>query len=314
MNQNLLQPDSAPRARLLEQRVVDWLAPAFGMTGGHLVPDSTLANLTALWAARDVAGARRVVASAVAHVSIAKSARILGMPLVEVPVDAAQRLRSDLLPADLSDAVVVLTAGTTATGSIDPLDAASTAVWRHVDAAWAGPLRLSSHAAVLDGIEHADSIALSAHKWLYQPKESALVMFADAAKAHESLSFGGSYLGAANIGLLGSHGAAALPLAATLLAWGRAGLAARIDAEMALAGRLADRVRAEPELQLWAEPVAGVVVWRPHAGDAVQVRDRLSDAWVSTAVVDGQTWFRSVAANPLADPDHVVDAVLAALG
>ncbi|GAA3765078.1 hypothetical protein GCM10022240_16600 [Microbacterium kribbense] len=313
MNQNLLQPDSAPRARLLEQRVVEWLAPEFGMTGGHLVPDSTLANLTALWAARDLTGARRVVASAVAHVSVAKAARILGMQLVEVPVDAAQRLRADLLPADLSDAAVVLTAGTTATGSIDPLDAASGAAWRHVDAAWAGPLQLSSHAAVLDGIEGADSVAISAHKWLYQPKESALVLFADVAAAHECLSYGGSYLGAPNIGLLGSHGAAALPLAATLLAWGRVGLAARIDADMALAARLAARVAAEPALELWAAPVAGVVVWRPRGADPVAVRARLQDAWVSTAVVDGQSWFRSVAANPLADPDHVVDAVLAAM-
>jgi L-2,4-diaminobutyrate decarboxylase len=314
MNQNLLHIDSAPAARLLERRAIEWLAPVFGMDGGHLVPGSSLANLTALWAARDAAGVRRVIASEVAHVSVAKAARILGLPLTTVPVDAAQRMRADLLPDDLSDAAVVLTAGTTATGAVDPLDAASTARWRHVDAAWAGPLRLSSHTAVLDGIERADSVAVSAHKLLYQPKESALVLFADAAAAHDALSFGGGYLAVPNIGLQGSHGAAALPLLATLLAWGRDGLSARIEADLALAERLAARIAGEPELELFAPSVTGVVAWRPRHADSTAVRERMTDVWVSTTVIGAQTWFRSVAANPFADPDLVVDAVLAALG
>jgi len=51
-NQNLLHPDAAPAARALERRVIEWLAPWFGMQGGHLVPRSTIANFTAIWAAR----------------------------------------------------------------------------------------------------------------------------------------------------------------------------------------------------------------------------------------------------------------------
>ena len=54
MNQNLLHPDVGPAARHLEKLVIDWLAPAFGMRGGHLVPGSTVANLTALWAGRGI--------------------------------------------------------------------------------------------------------------------------------------------------------------------------------------------------------------------------------------------------------------------
>jgi len=312
MNQNLLHPDSAPAARLLERRVIEWLAPSFGMDGGHLVPGSTVANLTALWAARELTGARRVVASAVSHLSVAKAAAILGLEYVAVPVDERERMRVDALPDDLSDAIVVLTAGTTAAGAVDPLDAASTAAWRHVDAAWAGPLRLSSHAAVLDGIERADSVAVSAHKWFYQPKESALVLFADAERAHAAISIGGGYLVAPNVGLLGSHGAAALPLAATLLAWGRDGLRARIDADMALAERLAARIAAEPALELFAPPETGVVVWRVRGVDNAAVRDGVDGAWVSTTTVHDEVWLRSVAANPHADPDLVVDAVLAA--
>jgi glutamate/tyrosine decarboxylase-like PLP-dependent enzyme len=58
-------------------------------------------------------------------------------------------------------AISLITAGTTSTGEIEPLDAASEAHWRHIDAAWSGPLRLSErHRHLLDGIESADSIAI----------------------------------------------------------------------------------------------------------------------------------------------------------
>ena len=201
-NQNLLHLDTAPLARELEQRVVAWLAPFFGMNGGHLVPDSTLANLTALWAARELRGVTEVVTSEAAHISVRKSANLLGLEFRMVPVDAEDRLVPDAL-GDLGHAALVLTAGTTMTGSIDPLDAGRSAAWRHLDAAWAGPLRLSRrHAALLDGVESMDSVAISAHKWLFQPKESALVLFGDTSTAHEALSFGSGYLAFPNVGLL----------------------------------------------------------------------------------------------------------------
>ncbi|MDA8039111.1 MAG: pyridoxal-dependent decarboxylase [Actinomycetota bacterium] len=313
VNQNLLHPDTGPAARQLEPLVISWLAPAFGMDGGHLVPGSTVANLTALWAARDLTGACRVVTSTAAHLSVAKAAHLLGLELVEVPVDDRQRMRADLLPDDLTRSVVVLTAGTVTTGAVDPLEAGDGAAWRHVDAAWAGPLRLSAHAGILAGIETADSVAVSAHKWLYQPKESALVFFSDSDTAHRALSFGGSYLAAPNVGLLGSHGNAALPLAVTLLSWGRSGVAGRIEADMATAELFARLVEDHVVLELWGQPVTGVVNWRPAARDPAEVRGRLTDAWISLADIAGTPWYRSVVANPLADPQHVIDRVIDAL-
>ncbi|MDE2154797.1 MAG: hypothetical protein KGJ32_02710 [Xanthomonadaceae bacterium] len=313
-NQNLLHPDAAPVARDLEARVVDWLAPWFGMRGGHMVPDSTLGNLTALWAARDVAGAKRIVTSEDSHVSIVKAGHILGLPVERLPVDASRALRAVQFNEDLSDAALVLTAGTTAVGAIDCLTEPRRAAWVHVDAAWAGPLRMTKHSALLDGTEQADSVAVSAHKWLYQPKESALVFFAQPDRVAQALTFGGSYLAQPNVGLLGSHGATALPLLATLLAWGLEGVRERIESDMVIAQRLADRVQVEPELQLWGQPRTGIVVWRPRKGDPLQLRERLQDAWVSTATINGEVWFRSVATNPLADPDRLVDAVLNAIG
>ncbi len=313
-NPNLLHEDTGAAARRVERRVVDWLAPEFGMGGGHVVPGSTVANLTALWAAREVAGVRRVVASAHAHLSVRKAAAILGLAYEHADVDATHRLDPHALP-DLADAAIVLTAGTTATGAIDPLDAGGGAAWRHVDAAWAGPLRFSrSHRHVLNGIDTADSVAVSAHKWLYQPKESALVLFADETAAHDAMTFGGGYLAVPNIGLLGSHGAAAISLAATLLAWGREGLAARIGAGMDHADRLARLVEDDERFELWGPNRSGVIAWRPRQADPASLRDAMRHAFASLIKLESGTWLRSVAANPAADPDAVFAAAAGVLG
>lgn len=314
LNQNLLHPASAPFARAAERQAVAWLAPYFGMEGGHMTPGSTLANLTALWAARDMTGARRVIASEAAHLSIPKAAKILGLAFETVPADTAQRMDAAKLPKDLSDAILVLTAGTTSAGAIDPLTLYGRAAWTHVDAAWAGPLVFSrTHAARLAGIEHADSVAVSAHKWLFQPKESALIFFREEKRAHEAISFGGNYLAMPNIGVLGSHGAVAIPLLATLLAWGRSGLADRIDRCMSAAQKLAETLSAHHGWQIFAMPETGVVLFRPQNQDCDSIFTRLPSGLASTTRIDNEIWLRSVAANPNVDIAAVTDAILKAV-
>lgn len=310
LNQNLLHPATAPFAREAEARVVGWLAPWFGMDGGHMTPGSSVANLTALWAARDLRGVKRVVASSAAHLSVKKAARILGLDYVEVGVDQGQRLDLATLPPDLSDACLVLTAGTTAVGAVDPLEACGLAAWTHIDAAWAGPLVLSDrHRSVLSGIGRADSVAVSAHKWLFQPKESALVFFADTGAANAALSFGGAYLAAPNIGVQGSHGAAGTVLLATLLAWGREGLAERIERCMDHAGRLQAFIADHPDLEGFADGGTGVIVFRPRSHPIDAFRKGLPQGLASSAIIEGEAWLRCVCANPNADMDKIIQTI-----
>jgi L-2,4-diaminobutyrate decarboxylase len=332
-NQNLLHPDTGPAARNLEATVLGWLAPIFGMDGGHLVPGSTVANLTALWAARDLTGADTVVASTAAHLSIKKAATILGLRYVAVsPIGGAGLTLDDLGPALQAEvsptagpgrAIVVLTAGTTGTGAIDHLDLGALdpsgpqPAWVHVDAAWAGPMRFSAaHRHRLDGIDAADSVAVSAHKWLFQPKESAMVLFADTAQANPAISVDGAYLAVPNVGLLGSHGTAAAPLAATLLTLGHDGVERLIDHTMAVADQLMAAIEAHPRLEAYGPNTSGVVAWRhlDHPSDAIRsamaVQDPTRQGFVSTVAIDDTIWLRSVAANPMADVDLVVASVL----
>lgn len=314
LNQNLLHPAVAPFARDAERQVVKWLAPYFGMGGGHMTPGSTIANLTALWVARELSGAKRVMASDMAHISIAKAARILGLEFDSITVDKNHHLDAKYLTGDLSNAILVLTAGTTGAGVVDSLALCGRSAWTHVDAAWAGPLVFSDHhGALLSGIDRADSIAVSAHKWLFQPKESALVFFRDEKRCHDAISFGGSYLAVPNVGILGSHGAVAVPLIATLLAWGRTGLAERIDRCMANAAILARALAGNPAWDLFALPETGVVIFRPTAGNCEDVIAQLPAGLASTANINGELWLRTVAANPNVDIEAVLEALARAV-
>jgi glutamate/tyrosine decarboxylase-like PLP-dependent enzyme len=282
------------------------------MQGGHFCSGSSLANLTGLWAARDAKGIDRIIASESAHLSIAKAARILGLPLEVVPVDDHQRLDVSAL-GDLSNACLVLTAGTTATGSIDPLHLAGSAKWTHIDAAWAGPLCLSSkYAHVLNGIAAADSVAVSAHKWLFQPKESAFVLFKDVELANTAISFGGSYLANPNVGVQGSRGAAAIPLLATILAWGRVGIVERIEHTLSLADKLATMLESDNNMTLWAKPETAITVFRPKSLSVEELMSRIPEGMLSLCTIQNERWVRSVAANPMANVESIYKTVVEA--
>ena len=310
LNQNLLHPETAPFARDAEACVVQWLAPVFGMNGGHMTAGSSVANLTALWAARELRGIKTVVASSASHLSIRKAAQILGLQYVEAGVDHRHRLDPKTLPRTLSDACLVLTAGTTSVGAVDLLDGCGIAAWTHVDAAWAGPLALSDrHRSILSGLDQADSVAVSAHKWLFQPKESALILFRDTEAAHRAISFGGSYLAAPNIGVQGSHGAAGTLLLATLLAWGREGLAARIERCMDNARQLQAFITDHPGLECFPHGGTGVIVFRPVTHRVDEFRATLAHGLASSTTIDGAPWLRCVSANPNADMTRIIAAI-----
>ncbi len=309
LNQNLLHPDTAPFAIEAEKKVIDWLAPFFGMNGGHMCSGSTIANLTALWAARDAKSIEKIVASKAAHISIEKAARILGLPYAQIATNSDGQIDIDKI-GDISKVCLVLTAGTTATGVIDPLALAGQAKWTHVDAAWAGPLRLSpTHAYLLDGIDKADSVAVSAHKWLFQPKDSALIMFREPERSNPAISFGGGYLTAPNVGVQGSRGAAAIPLLATMIAWGKNGFSNRIDHAMSMASKLAKALDKEEGISLWAIPKTGVTVFRPITINTEEFYRNLPEGMFSTCILDDEKWLRSVAANPLADIDEIISTI-----
>ncbi|UKW28417.1 pyridoxal-dependent decarboxylase [Streptomyces sp. TYQ1024] len=130
---------------------------------GVLTTGGSMANLSALVTARhdrlgEGIGRGTLYVGEQAHYSVAKAARVAGIPRRNVrviPVDgdlrmdldaAAELIRADRA-AGLRPFLLVATAGTTDTGAIDPLTgagalAAREDLWFHVDAAYGGFFRL----------------------------------------------------------------------------------------------------------------------------------------------------------------------------
>jgi 5-histidylcysteine sulfoxide synthase len=196
LNQYTAHFSLAPGLVTLELEVLKWMQAMVGYeegkAGGFLTTGGSLANLSALSLARadrmkgyDLSLAR-FYASQEVHHCIGKSLSVLGFPkesLVIIGPDATRRMNINALEAaiekDLKNGLqpicVVATAGSTNTGTIDPLlSAAKVAqkynLWFHVDAAYGGFFLLTNEGKEkLKGIELADSIVLDPHKSLSIP-------------------------------------------------------------------------------------------------------------------------------------------------
>lgn len=348
MNANVGGWVLSPAATEVELQLVRWLADRFGLpagAGGQFVSGGSLANLTALKLARDHAdpgaradgvGGRRlaIYASQETHFTIDRAADVLGLgegAVRKIPVDDALAMRVDELErriaadvaAGIVPAAIVATAGTTGTGAIDPLAdladvAARSGAWLHVDAAYGGAIALSDGLRpLLDGIERADSVTFDAHKWLYAPLVSAVVLVRDAAVLGRSFSASAAYVEqdrsladrGEDLGFEGlqlSRSFTALRVWVSLLAHGRAAYARRIEHDVELTAWLAARVEEEPDLELVCPPSLSICCmrYRPEGVDDEAYLDRLNDrvmtelqldgrVYPSNAVVHGRTAIRS---------------------
>ncbi|WP_329066470.1 pyridoxal phosphate-dependent decarboxylase family protein [Streptomyces sp. NBC_01429] len=310
--------DQAPAATVLETLLLQELAGLVGYdrdrAAGVLTSGGTESNLMGLMLARDrVLGAAtggpieltglrptsgirpRILASAVAHFSVQRAAALLGLgedAVLSVPVDHQLRMDTDALAALLDGCAergelpiaIVATAGTTDTGSIDPLRAcaalaAEHGAWLHVDAAYGGGALLSDRLApLLDGLALADSVSLDWHKLGWQPAAAGVFLVAES-ETYASLARRAVYLNPADdeeagypsllgLSLRTTRRADAFKIAVTLRTLGREGLGRLVDAchELALAG--ARTVRSHPCLELHAEPVLTAFVFRYRPVDA----------------------------------------------
>jgi len=187
-------------ATAMELAVLRWLSDWMGMpadTEGVLVSGGSVGTLTALAAAAHAKVDDRDQATGYVqehtHAAVAKAWRILGFNPANLRVlkaDPAHRLQPVAIDAavaldraaGLQPFLVVGTAGTTSTGSVDPLnDLADLTqredLWFHVDGAYGAPARLTKQGEpLLAGIERADSLVLDPHKWLFQPYEIGAVL------------------------------------------------------------------------------------------------------------------------------------------
>jgi len=210
-----------PATAHLEQVALRWLLELLELpkeSGGGFVTGATVANFTALAAARHTVLAKAgwnveadglfgappitVVIGDEAHPSLIKSLGLLGLGrerVVKVPVDG-QGMRAARLPALRGPTIVCTQAGNVNTGAFDPIgeisDAAHrTGAWVHVDGAfglWARVAPTRKHLSA--GIERADSWATDAHKWLNVPYDSGVAFVRDADALRAAMAITAEYL------------------------------------------------------------------------------------------------------------------------
>lgn len=219
LNNNLLAEELSPSLSHLERRLCRWLAAALGMpdgSGGVAASGGTLSNLMALVTARRVAGLATcgdavVLASADAHVSLAKAMAVMGLPpsaLVSLPVQLDGGLDPEALAEALVTAerngrpviAVVATAGTTVRGAVDPLAEISAlcrrhGTWLHVDGAIGAVFALSDrHRQRVVGLQLADSITVNPQKLLGITKASSVLLLAQPQQLHTAFATGLPYM------------------------------------------------------------------------------------------------------------------------
>ncbi len=274
-----------------ENEVLRWLSDEFGLpagAGGAFVQGGTLGNLSALVAARETARSRgirpdrwRVVCSAEAHSSIASAARVMDVEVVAVPVADDGVLRGDAVRAALDehgDSVfaVVATAGSTNFGIVD--DIASVAavtrergVWLHVDGAYGLAAMLSPVARHrFAGVEHADSVIVDPHKWLFAPFDACALIYRDPELGRRAHTQHAEYLDTltetgdwspSDYAVHLTRRPRGLPLWFSLATYGTDVYRAAITRSIELAERIADEIERRPDLTLVRRPQLGVVVF-----------------------------------------------------
>jgi glutamate/tyrosine decarboxylase-like PLP-dependent enzyme len=197
VNPNNHALDGGPATASMEKEAVAQLAEMFGLAThlGHLTTSGTIANLEALYVARELHPGRGVAYSAEAHYTHARMCGVLGVDGTPVAADDSGRMDLGALEALLATGrigTVVATAGTTGLGAIDPVHEVLAIARRHevrvhVDAAYGGFFTLLAGAGDRAGLAEApwraiaecDSVVVDPHKHGLQPYGCGAVLFRD---------------------------------------------------------------------------------------------------------------------------------------
>ncbi|MCL1097423.1 pyridoxal-dependent aspartate 1-decarboxylase PanP [Shewanella gelidii] len=275
---------------------------------GAFCSGGTVANISALWIARnkllqpdgeftgiEKQGLHRalrhygyddlaILVSERGHYSLGKTADLLGIgrdQIIQVPTDADNKVDVTLMrqyaqklaAKNIKVMAIVGVAGTTETGSIDPLPELAALAQEidchfHVDAAWGGATLLSSkYRALLKGIELADSVTIDAHKQMYVPMGAGMVIFKDPSSA-SAIEHHAEYIlrrGSKDLGsqtLEGSRPGMAMLVHACMKIIGRDGYEILINNSIEKARYFADHIKQQPDFELVTNPELCLLTYR----------------------------------------------------
>ncbi len=273
--------------------------------GGIITTGTTMANFVSLAAARQWWGEKHgidiaehgfqglpkvhVFSSGIIHPSTVKALGMIGVGRSSVrkfikdstgSLDI-QALEHALKDIDGSPSIIVATAGEPNAGAFDPIRqlvelARNYNAWLHVDGAFGLFAKLSKNTThLIAGVEHANSVTVDGHKWLNVPYDCGFAFLSDPSLLGKVFTHSAEYLPSPTdmepvIGVLGpemSRRARALPVWATLRAYGRKGITEMIEGHMELAKYLAKLVDDAPDLERLADVPLNIVCFRYNPGE-----------------------------------------------
>jgi L-2,4-diaminobutyrate decarboxylase len=358
LNNSLAVREMSPTLTAIEHRVIRWMVDLAGFgprSGGTLTTGGTEATFTALLAARARAlpdaweggvgaSAPVVLHGEHAHYSVARAIAQLGLGTrraIAIPsrelrmdVNALKRRLEQLMREGTRVMAVVATAGSTATGSFDDLEAigevcGAHGVWLHIDGAHGASALLSvAHRGKLRGLEHASSVAWDPHKMMLLPLSAGLLLVRDERDLDAAFAQQAPYLFHGDEGeriadqgvrsFMCSRRADALKVWVALQRYGADGLGALYDSLCAVTRTLHDAIADRADFEALHEPESNILCFRwvgsprreePSLDEANrELRERYNRSgrgWITSTVLGGRRVLRVTMMNPLTHGKHV---------
>lgn len=310
-----------PTGHTLETQLLRWLCDKAGFSesaGGLFVSGGSMANLTALTIARDKFlrddqwHLGTAYLSEQTHSSLAKGLHVIGISekrIRKIPVDEHFRMDPRQLELavkkDISQGfipfVAVASAGTTNTGSIDPMQAISSVcrqyeMWMHVDGAFgASALLCHPRRSLLEGVKLADSLSWDAHKWLFQTYGCGMILVNDktdmvrAFHSHpeylKDLDAEEEALNPWNLGIELTRPARGLKLWFTMQVMGSDAVSDAIDHGFHLAEYAEKILRQNPEVEIVSPAHMAVINFRFNPGHLTEAEKDSLNAKISREIL-----------------------------
>jgi len=315
INPNNHALDGGPPTSEMELDVLSQIAKMLGYSQhlGHLTSGGTVANLEALWVARESHPGKGVAFSPQAHYTHSRMAQVIGIEGISLGRDT-DKWPDELRQLSPSIGTIVVTIGTTGRGKIEPLHrilpvAKELGLRIHVDAAYGGFFKIL---AGQEGISNepwqvlgdVDSIVIDPHKHGLQPYGCGAVLFKDPSVGkfykHDSpyTYFTSDQLHLGEITLECSRaGATAAALWATLnlLPLTPDGLGQILRQCRLAALDFAKEIEAHPNWTLLESPELDIVLWYHSQSDSTSELSKFHKTWFESKMNDPESpWFVSL--------------------
>ena len=336
-------------AAALELATIDWFRDFCGFpesAGGLFVSGGSMANLTALYAARrarlgDRLDDARIYFSDQTHSSVERALRVIGFATEQcrkLPSNEHFELALDTLReairadrnAGLRPFCVVANAGTTSTGAVDPLPEIASLceqekLWLHADGAYGAATMICERGREkLRGLERVDSLSLDPHKWLFQSFECGCVLLRDAALLKSAFEIMPDYLRDVHRGTAETHfadygvqltrGFRALKVWLSINTFGIAAFREAVTRGFELAEFAEKELRTRRGCEVLSPAQMGIVCFRFGSDDQLQtelVDMMLRDgyAFLTSTKLRGTTALRFCTINPRTTEAEIVETI-----